>query len=46
MNDKALKTLEYIKIRDKLTAIALSPMGKEKCGQLVPFVPFRKLQGS
>ena len=36
MNDKALKTLEYIKIRDKLTAIALSPMGKEKCGQLVP----------
>ena len=36
MNDKALKTLEYIKIRDKLTAIALSPMGKEKCGHLVP----------
>lgn len=36
MNDKALKTLEYLKIRDKLTAMALSPMGKEKCEVLEP----------
>jgi len=36
MNEKALKTLEYIKIRDKLTAMALSPMGKEKCNVLEP----------
>ena len=28
MNDKALKTLEYTKIRERLTAQALSPMGK------------------
>ncbi|MBU5464383.1 endonuclease MutS2 [Anaerotignum sp. MSJ-24] len=36
MNEKALKTLEYIKIRDRLSALALSPMGKEKCDELVP----------
>ena len=36
MNDKALKTLEYTKIRERLTAQALSPMGKEKCSALVP----------
>ncbi len=36
MNEKALKTLEYTKIRDRLSALALSPMGKEKCDELVP----------
>lgn len=36
MNDKALKTLEYTKIRERLTAQALSPVGKEKCSALVP----------
>lgn len=36
MNEKALKTLEYTKIRERLTAQALSPMGKEKCNELVP----------
>lgn len=36
MNDKALKTLEYTKIRERLTSQALSPMGKEKCSALVP----------
>lgn len=36
MNEKALKTLEYIKIRDKLVSLALSPMGKEKCSSLMP----------
>lgn len=36
MNEKALKTLEYTKIRDRLSALTLSPMGKEKCDELVP----------
>ncbi len=36
MNEKALKTLEYTKIIDKLTSQAISPMGKEKCRELVP----------
>ena len=36
MNEKALKTLEYTKIMDRLSALALSPMGKEKCDELVP----------
>lgn len=36
MNEKALKTLEYIKVRDRLTAQAISPMGKEKCAELTP----------
>ncbi len=36
MNEKALKTLEYTKIRDKLVSLALSPMGKEKCSELLP----------
>lgn len=36
MNEKALKTLEYTKIRDMLTAKALSPMGKEMCAELEP----------
>ena len=36
MNEKALKTLEYTKIRDRLSALALSPMGKEKCDELAP----------
>lgn len=36
MNEKALKTLEYIKIRDKLVSLALSPMGKGKCSSLMP----------
>ena len=36
MNEKALKTLEYTKIRDRLSALALSPIGKEKCDELVP----------
>ena len=36
MNEKALKTLEYYKIIDKLTAYAGSTMGKEKCSHLKP----------
>ena len=36
MNMKALKTLEYTKIIELLTAKAISKMGKEKCQGLLP----------
>lgn len=36
MNEKALKTLEYTKIIEKLTGFAGSELGKEKCRALVP----------
>lgn len=36
MNEKVLKTLEYQKIREKLAAFAVSPMGKERAGELCP----------
>ena len=36
MNDKALRVLEYNKMIDQLTELSASPMGKEKCRNLVP----------
>ena len=36
MNKKALKTLEYDKIIDKLTALADTSQGKELCAKLLP----------
>ena len=36
MKSKTLKTLEYYKIIDKLTGFATSPLGQEKCENLVP----------
>ncbi|MDO4617499.1 MAG: endonuclease MutS2 [Lachnospiraceae bacterium] len=36
MNKKALKTLEFDKIIDLLTARATSPMGQERCRKLLP----------
>ena len=36
MNEKALKTLEYNKIIDKLTGLASSQMGKDLCHNLMP----------
>lgn len=36
MNEKALKTLEYNKIIDKLTELAGSRLGKDLCASLVP----------
>ena len=36
MNEKALRTLEYTKIIEKLTNFAGSELGKEKCRELVP----------
>ncbi len=36
MNEKVLNTLEYIKIRDRLTEKCLTPLGKEEAMALVP----------
>lgn len=36
MKSKTLKTLEYTKIIDRLTELASSPLGQEKCRSLVP----------
>lgn len=36
MNEKAFRTLEYEKIREKLAAFAVSPMGKERARELCP----------
>ncbi len=36
MNEKALNTLEYNKIIDRLAGIAISQMGKAKCKELKP----------
>ena len=37
MNTKALRTLEFTKIRDLLAAYALTSMGQERCQSLLPF---------
>ncbi|MGI6007747.1 MAG: endonuclease MutS2 [Ruminococcus sp.] len=37
MNKKALQTLEYTKIIQKLSSLASSPLGKAKCEALLPF---------
>ena len=36
MNKKALKTLEYDKIMERLAGFATTPTGKERCLQLEP----------
>ena len=36
MNEKALRTLEYTKIIDRLTELAGSSIGKELCRNLKP----------
>lgn len=45
MNSKALKTLEYIKIIQRLTERASSPMGKVLCEQLLPSSNIGEIQG-
>lgn len=47
MNDKALRTLEYNKIIDKLSALAGTGYGKELCAHLLPYTDLdiiKKLQ--
>ena len=43
MNEKALKTLEYNKIIDKLIALAGSGLGKELCSSLLPSDDYHKI---
>lgn len=44
MNKKALKTLEFDKIIDKLTALATTPLGKELCKSLTPSIELDEIQ--
>ena len=44
MNRKALKTLEYDKIINKLTEYAASPMGKELCRDLLPYADLEEIR--
>ena len=43
MNEKALKTLEYDKIIDRLESYASSPMGKKMCRELLPSADYREV---
>ncbi|MBO4510099.1 MAG: endonuclease MutS2 [Lachnospiraceae bacterium] len=44
MNEKALRTLEYTKIIEKLTNFAGSELGKEKCRALVPSADLEEIR--
>lgn len=44
MNEKALRTLEYNKIIDKLTGEAGSELGKKRCGELLPLEGLEEIQ--
>ncbi len=44
MNSKAIKTLEYNKIIDKLEAYASSPLGKELCHKLEPIDNIKQIK--
>ncbi|MBE5783435.1 MAG: endonuclease MutS2 [Clostridiales bacterium] len=40
MNERALRVLEFTKIRDMLATYALSDLGKEMCRRVVPLIEF------
>lgn len=44
MNEKALKTLEFFKIIDRLEALAGSTIGREKCRGLLPAVSLEDIR--
>jgi len=44
MNKKALKTLEFDKIIDKLTALAATPLGKDLCKKLKPSIDLKEIE--
>lgn len=44
MNEKALRTLEYNKIIDKLTSLASTTYGKELCSKLLPQTDLKTIQ--
>ena len=46
MNEKALKTLEYNKIIDKLVTFAGSELGREKCKSLLPVTDISEIRRS
>ena len=46
MNEKALKTLEYNKIIDKLVTFAGSELGREKCKSLLPVTDLSEIRRS
>ncbi len=43
MNSKALKTLEFYKIIDKLVAHSTTPLGQKKCSELEPVNDIQKI---
>ena len=43
MNDRALRVLEFTKIREMLAGYALSDSGKELCRKLTPLDDFRDI---
>lgn len=44
MNDKALRTLEYTKIIDKLCELAATSFGREQCAKLLPSSDLETIQ--
>ncbi len=44
MNNKALRTLEFDKIIDKLVNLASTPLGKELCKKLVPETDYSEIE--
>ncbi len=43
MNEKALKTLEYHKVIDKLLEFSATPLGQEQCRNLVPMDDYEEI---
>jgi DNA mismatch repair protein MutS2 len=46
MNEKALKTLEFNKITQRLADLAITPAGKELCLTLVPFKSLKAVENA
>ena len=44
MNEKALKTLEFYKIRERLTSLAGSPMGRALCASIEPLTDISAIE--
>ena len=44
MNEKALRVLEFTKIREQLAAFALTDLGRERCLALVPSDDFQEIR--
>lgn len=44
MNERALRVLEFVKVRDMLSKYAISDKGKEYCSSLIPSSEFSEVQ--